>query len=260
MAQGNRTEVKAQIANDITATVTIAKLTGNMSDDFAESAVFRKDVVNTGTGSGAQALDYEDYDQIEFTATGNTTFSFSNLNDGDVVKLIVIKGAAHVIAFSGVTDIVESRTTPDTRLTYRVTKVNTRIYVERIDRQFSGTLGIGDYGSTATGQVTAVSGTEWAINGNTMHVEGVISTGLLSAGTELAVNINLPKAPKTVPTSTEPITVNTTVVTSGATITGIKWTRLYYSGIQAILSMSLDTSYIVGATLKMAFQFQYIID
>jgi len=248
MAQKNRTEVKTEVTNEISATVTVAKHTGMLNDSLVESAVFRKDVVSTGTGSGAQALDYEDYDQIEFTATGNTTFSFSNLNDGDVVKLIVIKGSTDTVAFSGVTDIVESRTTPDTRLTYRVTKVNTRIYVERVDRQFSGTLGLSDFTGTNNATMVAVQHADWSINGNMLHFNAFFSINQTVSASAITFTVDFGSAISFL-NSGQPALINATdayatfadgtnpgeldfTITLDAAYTGIK---AYFMTINAII-------------------------
>lgn len=188
MGIGNRTETKTNVTSKIAATVTVAKHTEVLNDDLISSIVFRKDVIETPpVSSGSYTLNCSLYDQAVMTITGDVTVSFSDLQDGDIAKkLIVNKQSANVVSFSGVTGTMEGQQVGKTVLHYRIWSANSKIYVIQENRQSGGTLEIGDmqfYSAGGLGTVDSVSFCRYVINDNIVKIFGTVTGTTPASGT-----------------------------------------------------------------------------
>ena len=156
MAAKNRTEIKSEVDNDLTAIVTISKHRGLLKDDFADSLVFRKDVKGStivATGS-ANNIDFSSNDLVVIDgATNNLDLVLTILNtaDGEDSKYIrVIKDTAKTVTFSGATDISICNNSRDlTEAFYRVINKNGNVLVQLLSAQdnpvYPVTVDIGDW-------------------------------------------------------------------------------------------------------------------
>lgn len=190
MAKKNRTEVKASVTANITPTVTVAKHTGVLNDDIAESAVFRKDVVfSPPLGSGSITANYQDVDQVTINASGNITVSFSNLEDGDVKKLIVNKISSNTITFSGVTGSVDGQVIGKTSIHYMVWSANSKIYVTQINRQDGGSISISSITDLTNITTTNVALFDYKINDNVCEFVAKLTITTSSTLSEIGFDI-----------------------------------------------------------------------
>lgn len=107
MAVNNRTEAISKVDTTITTggELTALEHRNLLDNELLNSLMFRKDVITTlPSTSGSQVIDFANSDRVDITITGNTVFSFSNVEVGDVKVLNVSKSSGHEISFSGALD------------------------------------------------------------------------------------------------------------------------------------------------------------
>ena len=169
MAVGNRTEVKAAVTAAIVPAVSNADHIALLNNEINESAVFRKDIIDSETESGgAVTIDYSDKDTATVTTAVNLAVSFTNLENGDVKYLSITKGATNTISFAGATDVTHRKSFINsiaTLVVYQVSNNNGNIYVDsiNINNDISGNLltkgiNIGDWDMDADAGASVAHG------------------------------------------------------------------------------------------------------
>jgi hypothetical protein len=119
----NRTEISAAL-QALAATVDLSELKEAVDDFFARSCVTRKDVASSGSGNGAQSIDFTDIDYFTWDATGaDTTLTISGVQQGEIKYLKVTKDAGDTLDFSGAIDASETKKVFDAKGTGAVYKV-----------------------------------------------------------------------------------------------------------------------------------------
>jgi hypothetical protein len=145
MAVNNRDEATAQVIALIVPTITNALHIDMLNDNIVNSAVFRKDVIDSAPAPVANAVtaDFVSSDTVLITTTGNLAISFSGLENGDVKYIVLTKNATNAVAFTGATDLTEQTNFVDTVLTsvlYQIYSKNGVIYAKAVNNTLlSGT-------------------------------------------------------------------------------------------------------------------------
>jgi len=187
----NRTEQQAAISA-LSATVDLAELKAALEQS---GYVFKKDVVATITGtSGALVADFTDNDTLVSTITGNATYSFVGLENGQRAKLIINKGANDSASFAGISGTNDGRRIGTTRLQYDVLNINGDIILSQINYQFGGTLSSADVDLTINNnnvQLTSLSYGSYLINNNTVNFDLKITFPF--GGTSQGFYVNIKK-------------------------------------------------------------------
>ena len=105
MANKNRTELKAETDSDLQPVLQLEDHKDFLKDDFIESALFRKDVIDTIVQvGGIGTADFNNFDFITFSSNANLTLTISNVFQGEIKYLKITKNPADTLTFSGATD------------------------------------------------------------------------------------------------------------------------------------------------------------
>ncbi len=152
----NRTEAKTAVSTALVPTLTLAQHITLLNDEINESTVFRKDVIASETPVGGNVtIDYSDKDTATVTTAVNLAVSFTNIVNGDVKYLEIIKAATNTISFAGSTDVSPRKNYINTAVTvvaYEVKNKNGNIYVNSINVDNNSTFppySIGSYDMTS---------------------------------------------------------------------------------------------------------------
>jgi hypothetical protein len=134
----NINEMKSAVTASIVPTVTNATHRTLLNDEIIPSLVPRKDRLGVFSAiSGAQTCNFSIFELVTATLSGNVTFSFSNLENGDVRHLFITsKSPTHTVSFSGATDETPARTyinTVATAVLYEIRNKNNTVFVKAIN-------------------------------------------------------------------------------------------------------------------------------
>lgn len=166
----NRTEAKAVVTS--WAPVLDLELTHkpDLRDEILDNCLFRKDVTDTTTASGAKALSFTDLDYITVTQTSNTLYTLSGILQGEIKFLKITKSATDEVSFNIATDISQRKAFINSSVTdiiYKITNKDGSLYVEsvNIDNNIPNRtkeINIGDWDMNATAFVNIPHGLSFA--------------------------------------------------------------------------------------------------
>jgi len=131
----NRDEV-AVFIEALAAIVDLEELKEVLNDNFCQSLTFRKDVTFADTAAGTKTLDFTDIDYITVTQSANSTYTLSNIAQGEIKYLKLTKSAGHTVDFTGATDVSQRQDYIDNTVTdviYRITNKDNSIYIESVN-------------------------------------------------------------------------------------------------------------------------------
>jgi len=140
MAVNNRTEAISAVNTQIVPTVEATELRTFLNDSFINSVTFDKDVIATDTPVvGAVTINFSNKDLSTVTSSVNLAVSFSNLQNGSVKYLEVIKQAANSVSFVGAVDMSKNIEwiNTQTKILYVISNKNGIIYVEAKTPEYS---------------------------------------------------------------------------------------------------------------------------
>jgi hypothetical protein len=103
MAIKNRTEIKSAATTALQPTLTLNTHRTFINDDFADNALFKKDIATTVTAtSTSTSLDFATDDRKDFNDGGfDSALTITNFNDGEVKYIHVTKTAGKTLSFTG---------------------------------------------------------------------------------------------------------------------------------------------------------------
>lgn len=166
----NRTEQQA-IISALAPTVDLVELKAAIRTN---GYLFKKDVIIEPSSSlPTKTIFFTIADQNVLTITVDCLVSFSGLEDGQVAKLAVIKGALNIVSFNADGSVLGQQTGLTT-LDFIVTNINGRIYVEQLNRQSINTIAVGEM-AIGVGTINAVNYCDVIINNKVCHISGEIS-------------------------------------------------------------------------------------
>lgn len=126
----NRTEQQALI-DALAATVDLSELQLAL---IQAGYLFKKDVGATvSVSGGTAAADFSTNDRVKVNTSTDATISVLSLEEGQIAKLVVIKGASNVITLSGVNIRTGSIDYGLTRVTYLLVKTDGQVIAYQID-------------------------------------------------------------------------------------------------------------------------------
>lgn len=112
MSAKNKTEIKADIASTFVPTLQIADHEDFLANALADSAVLKKDVKTTAPAAVGSVitLDYTNTDTYNNATIGSsTTFTITNLADGQIGYIAFFKNPGAVISFSNATNVTSNQ-------------------------------------------------------------------------------------------------------------------------------------------------------
>jgi len=191
----NRTEQQAAISA-LSATVDLAELKAALEQ---AGYVFKKDVAATISGtSGALVADFTINDTLVSTITGDATYSFVGLENGQRAKLIINKGANDSASFVGIGGTNDGRRIGTTQLLYDVLNINGDIILTQINYQFGGSLAAGDFDVSPTpdASLLSIEDCAFAINNNINNFRGKLRIQLSGSplGSRSEFQIEIPNS------------------------------------------------------------------
>lgn len=162
MADKNTTEVSDAI-QALAAVVGEAEFKQLIDDNFAKSVVFKKDVADTDVSSfPTKAIVFTDIDYIAITQTGNVSYSFTGINQGNIKYLKITKIQGATIAFTGAVDVSQRKAFIDSgieEVIYKITNKDGDLFIESVNIPNETTpyltkeIEIGDWNMDATSLV-----------------------------------------------------------------------------------------------------------
>ena len=142
---------------------------------------------NTEAGAAGD-VSFSLYDHREITISEDFACTLQNVPEGSTNWLTVNKGATHVITFANATAVSESKQQGETKLIYRIIGIDSEIHVERVNRQFSGSLAGTDLTSTF-GSITSFGYFNWQIEGEICTFEGSFTYDPIGTGSGTIISI-----------------------------------------------------------------------
>ena len=140
MPINNRTEAVISVNTQLVPTISATELRTFLNDSLINSLKFDKDVIATDTPTaGAVTINFSNKDLSTVTTAVNLAVSFSNLQNGSVKYLEVIKQAANSVSFVGSVDMSKNIEwiNTQTKILYVISNKNGIIYVEAKTPEYS---------------------------------------------------------------------------------------------------------------------------